>query len=484
MNKLDHGPEEDLESGDFSEMLEESIARSTPFQPGERVEGRVVHFNNDHIFIDLAGKSEAVIDCSEFRDKKGNISIRQGDTLEAYVVSTKGDEIRLSSKIGRGFINGEVLEVAYKNAMPVFGVPVKIHKGGFSVSVSTFECFCPFSHMDIRSLQEKESYLNNEYAFKIIEFQKGGGKIILSRKALLESDKIEKMTKLRETLKAGDFVSGKIISRHDFGIFVKIDDVFEALVPKSEISWSRQAGMEEFPVGREIRGKVLSIDWDKEKMTLSIKQVDGNPLDTLGSYSIGERLNGRVVNMIKSGAFVELKPGIEGFIHISRMSRVKRVNSPQDILSIGDEVNVTISGIDLENRKVSLELLTDEPDPWLLPLDNLMNRLHKGTIEVSMQNGLNVRIENGMTGFVPRKELLKQNTDVQKSYPVGMELSLAVIQVKKETRGLILSENSAFSMQERSEYEKYQNVGSSSASNTLGEQLKSKFIDIQKKLKE
>ncbi len=470
------------ENNEFADMLEESISNAYEFQPGDRVNGTVVYFSNEYIFIDISGKSEAIIDASEFRDKKGNMTIKAGDPVVAFVVSTRGDEKRLSSKIGRGFISPEILQIAYDHSLPVYGIPGKFQKGGYTVSVSSIECFCPLSQIDIKVPADRDIYLNKEYQFKIIEYKEGGRNIIVSRKALLETDRKVKVERFKNELKPGDIVKGRIITIHDFGIFVKIDDTLEALVPRSEISWARNSGLEAYTPGLEVEAIVLALDWEKEKITLSIKQNSPNPIDSLEKYREGETYNGRVVNMIKAGAFIELEPGIEGFLHVSRMSRSRRVASPGDILAAGDPVNVKVSSIDLVKKQISLELVTGEPDPWLLPAEALMETVHKGIIEISQHNGINVRLENGMIGFVPKKELLKQSGDIQSGYPSGKEISVIIIQIKKETKGLILSESGASSQIDRKEYEKYQGITTGSASATLGDQLKNKFIDIQKKM--
>ncbi len=476
---VDH---EEIKNDDFEEMLNKSLTNIDNFKTGQQLEGEVVYIDRENVFLDISGKSEAIIAVTEFTDKDGRISVKEGEKVTAFVVSTGGGEIELTTAIGKSRINIRLLEIAYAKSIPVHGTVKKLIKGGFSVSVSDLRCFCPLSQIDKKTPHQPEEYINRSFDFKIIRLENDGKNIVLSRNAILKEEKNRAINEMRNSVKAGDTVAGKVISIRDFGLFVDIGGI-DALVPRSEISWSRFADINSFSEGQEVTAKILSLDWDNEKITLSIKQLQPEPWAHIDKFHTGNNYNGRITNIIKQGAFVELEPGLEGFIHISGMSKIKRVNNPEEVLTIGDTVNIKIINIDPENRKMSLELITGEADPWQLPPDELKNEVHKGIVEISGKSGITVRLTNGMSGFIPRNELSEQNKgDLQKMYPAGREVSVIVKEINIEKKNLILSEKDAANRIINKEYEEYSNKNRPSDSSSLGAQFKDKFLELQEKI--
>ncbi|MCP4135723.1 MAG: S1 RNA-binding domain-containing protein [bacterium] len=473
---------EDMSSEDFEQMLEDSINRTDDFAVGDKVHGTVVFLDNENVFVDISGKSEAVIEISEFVDDDGNVAVKQGDTIEGYISSIGRGEIQLTSRLGKGQINTEVLQIAYESGVPVEGTIIGVVKGGYSVSLSGTRCFCPFSQIDSRAPEKPEDLIQSTFPFRIIKFEERGKNIVLSRRVLLDEERQLKEEELKKSIKEGDVVQGIVKTRRDFGIFVDIGGV-EALVPKSELSWSRYSNPVSFKEGDEISGKILSIDWDKKRISMSVKQLSPEPWKNIVNYSEGQSVKGKIVNIIKSGAFLELEPGLEGFIHISRMSHVKRINKPEDVLSIGVVVNAKIVSIDNGERRVALELLTDNPDPWADASMETMSGVHKGIIEISKPTGINVRLDNGMLGFIPRTELAaRDNSDIQKVYSVGKEVKFVVKDMSQENKNLILSETGAFKKEEMADYREFQDKNQESEGSTLGNLFKDKFEDLKKNL--
>ena len=467
---------------DFKDLLEGSLIKNDNFSVGDRVEGTVVFISNENVFVDISSKSEAIIDIEEFKDANDNLSVQNGDRVEAYIVSIKGGETYLSTSIGRGQASLEVLNKAYRSSIPIEGTVVGVVKGGYHVSVSGTTCFCPHSQIDLKTPHNPDALLNENFTFRIVEFSERGKNIVLSRRILLEEERQKLIGELKDSLKEGDTVSGKITSIQDFGLFVDIGGL-EALVPKSEISWSRRPNPSTFTIGDSISSRVLSIDWDNEKVVLSIKNLIPEPWERIEEYDIGQSVNGKVVNTIKKGAFVEIEPGLEGYIPLSRMSLIKRVNKPDEVLSIGDTVNVKIIAINTEERKILLQLLTDEPDPWLTPTDTLMEKIHIATIESIGQSGLSARLQNGMAGFVPAGELTIKKGDMQKAYSAGKEIKVAVKDIIVEERKLILSERRAAKVKEMQEYREYIDTSAAGEENaTLGNVFRDKFAEIKKKI--
>lgn len=325
--------DDEMNPEDFSRMLEESLKVKGNFAPGDKISGTIVLIDEENTFLSLTGKSEAVIDTSELRDKQGILKYKKGDRIDAWIVSMNRGETKVTMSIGRGSINSELLLTAYQALAPVEGIVTAEVKGGFNVNVSGFRCFCPYSQIDIKPAEDRSQYLNQTFSFRIIEYKENGKNIILSRRALLEEKQKLREDEARNTLKTGDRVEGTIISVKEFGIFIDLDGI-EGFIPKSEISWSRNAGTSGFNSGDKITVKIIGLDWPQKKITLSLKQLTEDPWSSIDRFSEGQVINGRVSNIIQQGAFVEISNGIEGFMHISRMSAVKTIRKPEDAVKI------------------------------------------------------------------------------------------------------------------------------------------------------
>ena len=477
-----HDQFEEVNSEDFEKMMEMSLTAKDNFEVGEKITGTIVGFSSENAFIGISGKSEGLLSIQELQNEEGELTHKKGDTLEAYVVSTGRGEIRLTSTIGKGAASPQILAMAYKHGIPVEGRVTAATKGGYSVSVSEVRCFCPFSQMDIKGAKDESRFVDQSFQFKIIQYGERGRNIVLSRRVLQEELQASRKEELMESLNEGDTVSGTIQSIQTFGLFVDLGGI-EGLVPKSEVSWSRHTNLKDFKTGEEVTVKVISINWDENRISLSLKALTQNPWDTISKDDEGKTINGKVVNFISSGAFVELQPGLEGFVHVSRMSLLKRINKPEEVLSRGDMVSVKVLGVDKEEKRISLELLTDEPDPWQLPEKELLSSNHKGVIEASRPKGIHLRLENGMVGYVPKEELSSdRGIDVQKEFPVGSELTVAIKSINAGERRLILSVMGAERQAELKDYENFKNNDQSQGNASLGNLFKDKFDQLQKDL--
>ncbi len=470
----------ELGKDEFEKLLEESLKSRDDFNPGDKIEGTIVLISSESSFLSISGKSEAVIDTAELKDKEGNLLYKKGDIITAYVVSVKRGEIKATMRLGSGEINPELLLLAYQNEMDIEGTVTGEVKGGYSVNISGFRCFCPYSQIDIKAGDDKTKYLNKNLKFRIIEYKENGKNIIVSRRVLLEESQKIRESELKESLKPGIIVDGKVASIRDFGIFVDLGGV-EALVPRSEISWSRQNDSKEFKEGDSVKAKVLTTDWKSNRITLSLKQMTAEPWSNIGKYSEGQTLNGRVVNFIAQGAFVELEPGIEGFIHISRMSPTRNIRKPEEAVIKGEAVSVRITTIDKENRKIGLELITGEADPWTQTGDDLKNSSQTGIVENTKNNGISIRLGNGMLGFAPKGELQHQS-DLSKHYPAGKEMKVSVKDIDTQNKKLILSETGAIKKEEETEYRDFMKGADSGAGSSLGNLFKDKFDNIKKQV--
>ncbi len=473
---------EEMDNEDFGKMLEQSLNRSDDFATGQKVNGTIVGFSDEHAFIDISGKSEAIININELKNEEGEFQHKKGDTIEAFIVSTSGGEINLTSVIGKGSVTPQIIQMAYKNNIPVEGRVAESIKGGFSVYLSETRCFCPFSQMGARKNSDESEFLNKKFMFKIIQYTERGKNIVVSRRALLDEARKSKEEELKQTLNVGDTITGTIQTKQNFGLFVDIGGI-EALVPKSEISRSRYKSLKSFEIGEEVTANVLSIDWETSKISLSMKALEEDPWDSIDELKIDETYEGVVVNIIKTGAFIELKPGLEGFIHISRLSLIKKVNRPEDVLSRGDSVSVRLVDINTEQKKMSLELITNEPNPWNQGVESLTGTNQTGIIEISRSSGINVRLENGMLGYVPKEELTRnKGADIQNEFPVGKEIEVAIVRLIPEERKLILSCLGAKKNEEMKEYQNFKEKSDASGGTTLGDLFKNKFEKLQKDL--
>ncbi len=473
----------DSEMQDFEQMLEASLQGRDNFSVGDKVQGTVVLIDRENIFVDISGKNEAVLAREEFLNDKEQLTIKEGDSVQAYVVSTGRGEIKLTTRIGKSESSPELLELAYQNDIPVEGLVTQEGSGGYTVMVSQNRCFCPFSQMDIVSQNDPQKFLNKVFSFKIIQFEARGKNIVLSRRILLEEKQKVLEQNLAAKLKVGDILTGSIQSIHDFGLFIDMGGV-EALVPRSEISYSRNPDMRDFPVGKLVDAKVLSLDWNKKRFSLSIKQVKPDPWLSIDKYKINDIVTAKICNTIQAGAFAELEPGIEGFIHISKLSLTKRIRQPQDAVSLGQQVRVRLSQIDLKNKKIGLDLITGEADPWLMDNPNLTTEIQNGVVETVKNNGLHIRLANGMLGFLHQKEL-RENTgrDLLKTYPAGKELRVMVTEINHSDRKLFLSEKKAQSKHEQNEYDNFnQSESTSQQSASLGSLFKDQFDKLKKDL--
>ncbi|MBN1496643.1 MAG: S1 RNA-binding domain-containing protein [Spirochaetes bacterium] len=478
----EHDYSEETSTENFEEMLEESLNRRDDFAVGTKVEGRVVHTTDEYVFVDISGKSEAVIGAAEFRDDDGSLTVKAGDAVTGYVVSRTGGEIHLTTSIGRGSMNPGLLQMAYRESIPVYGTVQSTVKGGYSISIGGTRCFCPISQIDLRPPADPKALINRSFLFKIIEYKERGRNIIVSRSALQEEQRRQTEEQLKATLKPGDRITGTVSGIRDFGIFVDIGGM-EALVPRSEISRSRVSDTGDFSIGAGVEAAVKSIDWESKRLTLSIKDLTPDPWEHISDYEPGQTVAGQVINIIKNGAFVEIEPGLDGFLHVSRMSFLKKITRPEEAVSQGSRVNVRIVSLNPAEKKLSLELVPNEPDPWKDPGTGLAGQIQTVTVEDVKPAGLNVRLANGMLGFIPRGELrTKSEAEIQKKYAEGDTLQVSVLRIEQDNRKLIMSETEALRMEERSDYENFIKKDASSKSTTLGSLLKNKFDDIQKKM--
>lgn len=342
----------------FADMFEKSFVQRNRLEPGQMVETVIVKISGDWIFLDLGGKGEGYLDKKEMLDEAGNLTVQEGDAVRAYFMSSQSNEMHFTTKIGSGPGKQSQIEDAWKNRIPVEGTVVKEIKGGFEVKIGgSVRAFCPFSQMGIRREEDKTASFGRSLLFNIAEYGEGGRNIVLSRRAILDQEKRDKKQALKETLKEGEKVKGKVTSIQKFGAFVDIGGV-EGLLPVSELAWTRTEKVSDLlSVGQEVEVVVKKLDWEQDRFSFSLKDALPDPWDVVvDTFLVGSYHTGTVSRLAPFGAFVTLKEGIDGLIHISKMGAGRRINHPREVLKEGQAVEVQVEAVDRAQRKLSLVL--------------------------------------------------------------------------------------------------------------------------------
>jgi small subunit ribosomal protein S1 len=362
---MDHEIVEEMETVEESEesfaaMFEASQKDSGHLTPGSKVEAKVLKIAKEWVFLDTGRKGEGVLDIKELMDADGNLTVKVGDKVSAWFISSRNNEMRFTTKIGGGAsasAGNAQLEEAYAAGIPVDGVVEKEVKGGFEVKVAGSRAFCPFSQMGLRRVDDSAALIGKHMSFRISEYAENGRNIVLSHRALLEEELQVQKDALKETLKVGQKVHGTVTSLRDFGAFVSIGCV-EGLLPISEVAWARVNDVSEvLAVGQELELVVKGIDWDKDRISFSLKDTLADPWEEAAkAFPEGSYQNGKVARLTPFGAFVTLASGVDGLIHISKLGAGKRIAHPKEVLAEGQEVEVKVEGVDRESRRISLSL--------------------------------------------------------------------------------------------------------------------------------
>jgi len=342
----------------FAEMFEESYSTPKHFDVGEKIEATVVKISPEWIFIDLGAKSEGYLDKKEFLDSSGNLTVKEGDTVTAYFLSSRRSEKLFTTKLLARKSVDEFLVNAHQNAIPLEANVEKEVKGGFSVKISASASgFCPFSHMDIKKIDNAADYIGRKFDFIVLEYAENGRKIILSRRPILEKLEREKKIALKESLQKGMVVKGVVTSVREFGAFVDIGGV-QALLPVSEMAWGRVKDTNAlYKTGDAIEAVIINLDWENDRITLSFKDTLPDPWENVTrNYLEGSIHKGRVSRLTDFGAFITLEAGVDGLLHISKLGKGKKIKHAQDVLSKDREIDVKIEKIDRENKKISLDM--------------------------------------------------------------------------------------------------------------------------------
>jgi small subunit ribosomal protein S1 len=338
--------------------------RSRPIVAGDVVRGQVIAIGATSAFVAVGGKAEAMIDLGEFRDAAtGEVSLKEGDEIEATVVDdgAGSGSIVLKRVAGRGgHVPGE-LEQAFANGIPIEGVVTGENKGGFDVQLGSVRAFCPGSQID-RRRTEGTQYVGQRLSFRITKLDPRGRNVVVSRRQVLKEEAAATAKETWANLSEGAVVSGIVTSVRDFGAFVDIGGI-DGLIHVSELAHARVANPAEvLQVGQRVEAQVVKIERGAEgardRVALSLRALAPDPWTTARErFPIGATARGTVRRLEQFGAFVELSPGLEGLVHVSRMVLARRISHPRQVVSPGDEVDVTVLEIDLAKRRIALSMV-------------------------------------------------------------------------------------------------------------------------------
>lgn len=424
------------EEGDFSSLLEETIEKRK-IEIGEVVEGTVIAIGSDTVTVDIGYKSEGEIRLQEFRNPDGTYNVKVGDSVKVYFEDAEDEEglIVLSKEKADQLKIWDDISDAYNEDSIVEGRIVQRVKGGLSVDIGV-QAFLPGSQVDLRPVKNLDDLIGKTCQFKILKFNKKRGNIVLSRRALLEKERIEMREQTLKHLEEGAVMEGIVKNITDYGAFIDLGGV-DGLLHITDMSWGRISHPSEIlSIGDKLQVKVLKYDRERERVSLGLKQTTPDPWTRAeDSYPVGKRVQGKVVSLTDYGAFVELEKGIEGLIHISEMSWVKKIRHPSHILSIGDIVETVVLNLDLENKRISLGLKQTEPNPWSL----LKEKYHKGSrIKGSIRNitdfGIFIGIEEGVDGLVHISDIswTQKVKHPGELYKKGDEIEAVVLNIDEE----------------------------------------------------
>jgi small subunit ribosomal protein S1 len=443
--------EKENEEESFADLFESySAGMQDDLKVGDKITARIISIGKNSVFFDTGTKVDGVVEGAELLDKDGNMPYQEGDEIELYVVLQNEHEIRLSKAIS-GVGGVELLQDAFANAIPVEGKVSATCKGGFHVEMLQRRAFCPISQIDVNFVETPEDYVGQTFQFLVTQFEERGRNIVVSRRKLL-AKAIEKETEaFLETLNKGDQLEGRVTRLMPYGAFVELTPGLEGMVHISELSWSRLEKPDDIvQVNDIVTVKVVDIsDSDKKnqkKIALSMKQVSGDPWDTVEEkIHAGDKVNGKVTRCMDFGAFVEIAPGIEGLVHVSEMSYVKRIVRPDDVVKPGETVSVLVKELDPKARRISLSIRAAEGDPWLEVSDKFrVGQVITGTLEKKEKFGYFISLAPGITGLLPKSKIsASEKPAAIEGLKVGDPLAVTVEAIRLPERKISLAPGDA-----------------------------------------
>lgn len=422
--------------------MKELLARSDmrEFREGQIVKGHILEVRNREVLVDIGYKSEGIIPLSEFDDVD---DLQVGDEVEVLLCRLENDEgmVVLSKERAAYKQNWDKIAKVFHEGGIIKGKVKAVVKGGLTVNIGV-EAFLPGSQIDIVPPKDLNGFVGNTYDFKIVKINDDRKNVVLSRRELIEQERAEKRASFLESTKIGDIVRGNVKNLTDFGAFIDLDGM-DGLLHITDMTWGRLGHPSELlKVGQEVETVVLDINKEKERVSLGLKQTQKNPWnETEGRFPVGSKVKGKVTNLVPYGAFVEIEEGVEGLIHVSELSWTKRITRPSDVLTVGQEVEAVVLGVNKEEQKISLGVRQLDQNPW----DEIEHRFPigkqvKGTVRNMTAYGAFVELEEGIDGMVHVSDMswTRKINHPSEMLKKGDEVEAVVIDIDKNAQRISL----------------------------------------------
>ncbi|MFV9997230.1 MAG: 30S ribosomal protein S1 [Arsenophonus endosymbiont of Dermacentor nuttalli] len=427
----------------FAQLFEESL-QSIETRPGAIVRGVVVAIDKDIVLVDAGLKSESAIPVEQFKNVQGELEIQVGDEIDVALDAVEDGfgETILSREKAKRHEAWLILEKAYEDAETVIGIINGKVKGGFTVELKGIRAFLPGSLVDVRPVRDTTHLEGKELEFKVIKLDQKRNNVVVSRRAVIESESSAERDQLLENLQEGMGVKGIVKNLTDYGAFVDLGGV-DGLLHITDMAWKRVKHPSEIVnVGDEINVKVLKFDRDRTRVSLGLKQLGEDPWVAIAKrYPEGTKLTGRVTNLTDYGCFVEIEEGVEGLVHVSEMDWTNKNIHPSKVVNVGDVVEVMVLDIDEERRRISLGLKQCKPNPWqqFAETHNKNDRV-EGKIKSITDFGIFIGLEGGIDGLVHLSDISWNvaGEEAVREYKKGDEIAAVVLQVDAERERISL----------------------------------------------
>ena len=414
--------------------MEQAMKQSAMrFAPGQIVKGTVIEVRNKEVLVDIGYKSEGVVSGNQFDDVK---TVKVGDEVEVLIekLEDKDGMVILSKEKAEFKQNWDkILQIAGEGAT-VKGKVKAIVKGGLLVNIGV-EAFLPASQIDIIPPKNLTPFVGNTYDFKVVKINQDRQNVVLSRRELIEAERNDKRSKLLTEMTPGDIRKGIVKNITDFGAFIDLNGI-DGLLHITDMSWGRVGHPSEIlKVGQDLEVVVLDVNKEKERVSLGLKQKMQNPWDAIETkYTVGQKVKGKVVNLVPYGAFVEIEPGVEGLVHVTELSWTKRIAKPSDVLKQDQELEAVVLGINRDEQKISLGIRQLETNPW----DQAEAKYPAGTrVKGKVRNltsyGAFVELEEGLDGMIHVSDIswTRKINHPSEVFKKGDEVEATVLEVDK-----------------------------------------------------
>ncbi len=421
--------------------LKELIANSVKnYREGSIVKGHILEIRSREFLVDIGYKSEGVIPASEFDEPE---SVELGDEVEVLLERLENDEgmVVLSKEKASQRQNWEKIVGVFKGDGLIKGKVRSAVKGGLTVNVGV-EAFLPASQIDIVPPKDLQQFVGNTYDFKIVKINEDRKNVVLSRREIIEQERSEKRQSFLGGVTIGDKIVGTVKNITDFGAFIDLDGI-DGLLHVTDMSWARLNHPSELiKVGQQLTVQVLDINKDKERVSLGLKQMQSNPWDKIEErFPVGQKVSGKVTNLMPYGAFVQIEDGVEGLIHVSELSWTKRIARPSDVLTLGQEVEALVLGVNKDEQKISLGVRQLEPNPWdEIELRYMIGKQVKGKVRNMTAYGAFVELEEGIDGMIHVSDLswTRKINHPSEMLKKGDELEAVVLDIDKTNQRISL----------------------------------------------